>query len=971
MGFIRECMRKIGMGERDSKRIEDRVKEKFAQDPFTTRKKAQEAAIDELLMENEAARQSIFSQLPKSLLGDLVPPESKLDNLRRKYQDQHLDTRKVIDAIEKQEGKLPDVLNPTYYIDTYSGKQDAKTQEFEKQELEPLKEQMTKQNVSVEQLNDYLLAMTAKDANAKFAAMNPPKQQSDLFDADWDNSALSGMSNADAQAILDAADHAVMKPLADQVFAMLKETRKLMVAYGEESQETIDQWEQENPLYIPRRREGFQDEEHELGRTQGLAVAGHTTKTALGSQRKVVDVLGHITSHRLKVIARGERGVPILTLAALFMKYPHKDFVRITKPLSVSYVDPATGLTETIAQPHEAGPMKRVFDKKTGTVKWVHDGHNFYADHVVPFKVQGVQYGLVFNRDNPRAKAMARGLKGTDVKVLSGLMGTIATGTRTIASLNTQYSPAFGPWNAMRDLLFATATLENGPLKGQQRSIVKQAVKNIASIYKEARAARDGKVSDSGFANRYKRFQDAGGMTGWRNLYMTGEEQAQDIEKMLHPSAFRKSWAGKGGQALVDWVQDYNASFENGTRLAVFEAALKQGLPEVRAASMAKDVTVNFNRRGTVSTQVGALYAFFNVTMQSSERIITTLFEKGSYGKLSDAGKKIVMGGMTAGAMQAAGLAMMGFKDDEPPEFVKARSFVIPAPFTEKGYIAIPMALGFNILPNAGRLAMEALIYGEPEKRAWDFTLAVTSAIDPVGFSGSLLQGIAPTVLDPVASLYENKDWTGRSIYRPDFMANKPTPGHSRANQDAGDWAMFMSRAVNWAFGGTEYTPGYLGDMTISPTPEAFEYLLGFFAGGPGRETAKIGKLLSAARQDEPIELYNIPLLGKMVGTAAGKNQEWGRWREHMQTMHRHKLELEGRKGDAKAMREYRQAHPLASKVGYAKHTESLVRKLLGRRRDLMAKDETKLTKLEKARVDKRIQETVQKFNERIAAASQ
>ena len=41
------------------------------------------------------------------------------------------------------------------------------------------------------------------------------------------------------------------------------------------------------------------------------------------------------------------------------------------------------------------------------------------------------------------------------------------------------------------------------------------------------------------------------------------------------------------------------------------------------------------------------------------------------------------------------------------------------------------------------------------------------------------MQTVAPTVLDPIAALTENKDWSGRQIARQDFSKLNLTPGYT------------------------------------------------------------------------------------------------------------------------------------------------------------------------------------------------
>jgi hypothetical protein len=47
-----------------------------------------------------------------------------------------------------------------------------------------------------------------------------------------------------------------------------------------------------------------------------------------------------------------------------------------------------------------------------------------------------------------------------------------------------------------------------------------------------------------------------------------------------------------------------------------------------RAASLAKNLTVNFNRKGQATANANALYAFFNARVQGTTRMMDVLVQK-------------------------------------------------------------------------------------------------------------------------------------------------------------------------------------------------------------------------------------------------------------------------------------------------------------------------------------------------------
>jgi len=270
-------------------------------------------------------------------------------------------------------------------------------------------------------------------------------------------------------------------------------------------------------------------------------------------------------------------------------------------------------------------------------------------------------------------------------------------------------------------------------------------------------------------------------------------------------------------------LSDYNTAMENATRLAIYETARSTGISAARAASLAKNSTVNFNRKGASVTNVGAMYAFFNASMQGSARLVETM--------TGPKGAAIAAGGILFGVLQAMAIAAGGFGDDEPPEFVRERNIIIP--IGGKKYVTIPMPLGFHIIPNMGRIPAEYVLSGfrKPGSRVRDLLMLAMDAFNPVGGGASFAQTLTPTVLDPVMALSENKDWTGKEIAREDMNPLAPTPGHTRAKDVASEAGKVVSKAVNKATGGTEFQPGGL-----SPTPDQIDYIIGQVTGGVGRE---------------------------------------------------------------------------------------------------------------------------------------
>jgi hypothetical protein len=376
---------------------------------------------------------------------------------------------------------------------------------------------------------------------------------------------------------------------------------------------------------------------------------------------------------------------------------------------------------------------------------------------------------------------------------------------------------------------------------------------------------------------------------------------------------------------------------ENVTRLAVYNTARANGMSKAESASLAKNITVNFNRKGAVTTKVGAYYAFFNAAVQGTARLHETLTDKD--GRLSTIGKQIILGGVGLGAALTL-LAMAGMGDDDwdkIPEFIKERSLIIPA-MNESGYIAIPMPLGYHILPNIGRKAVEILFGSNkktPQKHLMELAGSAIGAFNPLG--GSDVSGmVMPTVLDPALALWRNKDWTGKSIYKEDFNSLKPTPGFTRAKDTATKLSTFATQWINRLTGGTDAKQGLW-----SPTPDQFDYVIGQVFGGTGREILKAEQAAVAIGSGSELPSHKIPLIGRFYGNVSGGANESGAYHENVIAINEHDAEIKLMKetGRLSEIDSYKEQFPEAKLIGQAKFIEKAITKLVHHKKEMIQRD--------------------------------
>jgi hypothetical protein len=718
---------------------------------------------------------------------------------------------------------------------------------------------------------------------------------------------------------LDPKKKKVLEELANKVDSIVQDTQSILVKSGLESQDTIDTWNSTYKHYVPLMRKDLDFAQEFTGLGQGFQVKGGASKRAFGSFKEVADIFANIANQRERAIVRSEKARVGNALYGLAIMNPNTDFWLPVNPDAIK--DPEKLIAELEAMgidPKESKnliqePQVADVDPQTGTVVYKINPILRNSPNVFSVRIGGQQRYIFFNPSNERAMRMVEAIKNLDAEEMGWALGNAAKVTRWIASVNTQYNPVFGAYNFIRDTLGAQFNLSTTPLAGKQVQVTAGVLPALRGIYKDLRSQRAGEGAAKGeWAQLWEEYQQEGGATGYRDQFSKNREEQSLIEREM--ANLEKGNVKKGVAAVFNWLSDYNDAMENAVRLSAYKVGIDQGMSKERAASLAKNLTVNFNRKGERAQQLGALYAFFNASVQGSARLAETL--KGP------AGKKIIGGGLLLGSVQALSLAMMGFKDDEPSEFVKERNLIIP--FPDGHYFAIPMPLGLHVIPNMGRITTELVLNGGKDagKKVANLTGVLMDSFNPIGNAGLSMQSLSPTMLDPIAAIIENKDTFGRPIAREDRATN-PTPGYTRTRETASYLGKELSYFLNIASGGTKYQKGM-----ISPTPDQIDFLAGQATGGVGREISKAEQAVTAAVTGEELPSYKVPLVGKFYGDVNSQAAQANRFYENVTKMANYENEIKGRQKDRVGTADFLKEHPEARLYERANQLENEISKL-------------------------------------------
>ncbi len=843
-----------------------------------------------------------------------APQETRLDKVIYELQDGRIDLRRVQEAITKANA-IPEKFDARLAETLYPGRVATRAERFLTDEAKPLLDAMARNNVTMDELADYLHARHAEERNKQIAKVNP-----DLPDGGAGKNSAGVLMTTEAAkqhiAALSDGKRMVLDAMAKRVDAITQGTTRLLVDEGLEKQETIDAWTGAYKSYVPLfRDEAENGNPHPTG--AGMSVRGVSSKRAVGSTKKATNILAHVLMQREAAITRAEKNRVAVALYGLALTNPNPDFWTTIKPSmspeAIGKELQRMGVDPTVAAAGMQGvPTIKTVDPTLGRV--VSRPNPMYKSlpGAVVLKVNGEDRVLMLNTNDPRGLRMAENLKNLDgltkLDLANRYVGKI---TRWLASVNTQYNPAFGLVNLTRDTLGGAINLSSTKLRGKTMKVLALTPGALKGIGLELAGKKSGE-----WGRLFRQFQADGGQTGYREMFRDANDRAKKLEAELKAMENAgQLTATKVAGKLLGALDIFNTTLENAVRLAAYREALQEGLSRPEAARLGRELTVDFNRKGRMGRELGPLYAFFNASVQGSARTLQTL--------AGPAGAKIIAGGLTLGVLQAIMLLAAGYEDDEIPEFVKARALIIPLGTDDDGkkrFFTIPLPLGLHVLPNTGRVLAELTLDGGKDigSKAFAAVGEIAGAFNPLGGGNvftlnGLLRTAAPTVVDPFIEALSNENFAGTPIEREKFD-NDPRPGFERARESTlrtptGQTYTEISRIINTMTLGNEYEAG-----KFSPSPEMVRYWTQVAGGGLLREIEKTVNTSIAMAKGDDTKPTGFPVLGRFYGEVDDASVQSSRYYDNLAAIEKAEKMIRAaeKKGDLDAADRIEQAKPEA-----------------------------------------------------------
>lgn len=514
--------------------------------------------------------------------------------------------------------------------------------------------------------------------------------------------------------------------------------------------------------------------------------------------------------------------------------------------------------------------------------------HSEEREHEVRVMKDGEEYVIYVNGDPQLAQAMNNTRAHRVREIQSGKLDRAAAWLgRKMAAAYTSLSPLFIPSNYFRDLtmtLASTAIREDAKYNYLLR-------KNLATSWNLGFMLRDyqngklrEKVNNGNATPKEQMFYDFmmnGGETGFVSS-LDVEDLKKKFKNDLKDLNRWKANPVKVGHTIMDSIEFLNRAIEDSNRFAIYMTSIQYGRSIDEAVNDAKDVTLNFNRKGTGEygwQMVRNLYLFINPAVQSLQTL--GALAKHHPFKFTAVTASWLASGVLIPVVNAALMSLLGGDDDKDKywQFTKwdrRNNLIMWIPFTHE-YVKIPLAQEFRAFYGVGDMIASKMMGGELAEESWsqygeDMLGQVVDMLplDPTGYDGNIAVSLMPNAIRPVFELAFNVDFTGKPLFK-ETEYNKYDPNFTKAYVGTPDWLVRASKMVNSI--GNDYPDvqqnsiDAFGDPRYNlNNPAVVDHVLSSYLGGAYTMGSQVlGVLTKSLNDPKEIKVADIPLFSKFV----------------------------------------------------------------------------------------------------------
>lgn len=611
--------------------------------------------------------------------------------------------------------------------------------------------------------------------------------------------------------------------VSDAILSKLYET-------GMMSKETYDNVRSMYEYYIPLRGldEKTSDEAYAYLNSKNSAFTA-PIKTAKGRKSKADDPLAYLQSMSESAITQGNRNKlvkqkflnfvlnhpsDLASVSDIWLKYDKvADEWQPVFPDNIN-ADDTPAEVERKMQDFE-DKMKELAKQEPELYKHGKDTVNIpyrvvekrdLRQHQVVVKRGGRDYVITIN-GNPRAAQALNGQTNPD-NDMSGAIGAILKAgeriNRELSALYTTRNPDFVVSNFIRDMLYSNSMMwvkesPNYALRYHRNFAKVNPVRMKMLLAKY----RNNKLDMNDDTERmFHQFMMNGGETGYANMRDI-EKHKNDIRREIRKAngklPIRRAW-----DLLTERLDEVNRGVENCARFAAFMTSREMGRTIDRSIYDAKEISVNFNKKGsgakfmgaTGQTKLGNASAFMSGLGRSGFVFWNAAIQgTTNFGRQAKRHPAKALTSVAVMFLLGAIVASLGYGDDDEddknsywnlPEYVRRSNLLFKA---GDQWISIPLPVEYRAVYGLGEL-MVSTMSGKEHLSDGEIANAIAGQVSqllPLDFmeGGGGMKAFIPSSVKPFAEAYGyKKSWTGLPIYK-DTPFNKDMPANKARRKPA------------------------------------------------------------------------------------------------------------------------------------------------------------------------------------------
>jgi hypothetical protein len=704
----------------------------------------------------------------------------------------------------------------------------ARTEDFKESEFKPLEDYLIKNNITYKAFNRFLRVMHAEERNDHVFKINPEFRQRAIAEPDNPMYAGSGITTKAAREEIKKMEENgsfdKFFTAGEMYWKLNNKLLDIQVKYGLLPADVRNSLKDKYDFYAPLKSI---DED-------GI----HLDWRALGRRSESSDQLAHTMKAIDATFSFGENARLRRAFAKFAINNPNPALYEIRRAVKKPY-----------------------FDEKSGEVKYRLDMEGNRKDILY---VKNGGNDLVFIIKDPDLLAS---LTNKNTATLGLTEKGLLFVNRWLGAVNTAYAPEFMIANLIRDIQTAGISLSAEQSTGMAWNVMK----GIPHALRTVAQSKLGKTNAD--TALYKEFVLQGGKIGYSDVYGL-QQTAYDLEKRIAEAQKGGAWF-QSKEMLKEFgklISACNDVIESGTRLSTYIEARRAGMSKQAAASLAANVTINFQKKGVIGQSVNALWLFGGASLGGTARVASVV----SVASKTPTGRKMLAGAIALGFIMDVMARMLSDidPDDERSYYdklntaTKDMNYVFPIPTAGDRQITIPMPHGFSALPAMGR-NLSAMMFGDQTmlQSLGNVANTLVSSFSPTGYDErGLAHTVIPTAGGIVVDLLTNSKYTGSRIKPEQQQFGAEVPRSQLVNKSTNKFLVALTQGLNRLAGGDERTPSKIAGTDLSAAD--VQYVIEAFTGGVGKTLSRGVDLLWRIGAGERIPPGNIPFVRRIYGEA-------------------------------------------------------------------------------------------------------